>query len=79
MLMYYGNFAQYFSYYLIEKQKGEIIKKGAYLIVKGIIRPQEDDKLFNALDELFNVSSENVSCETSEDIKNRILNKVRGS
>ena len=54
------------------------MKKGAYLVVKGIIKPKEDDELFNALDNLFDIPKENVSHETSEDIKNRILNKVRG-
>lgn len=48
------------------------------MVVKGLIKPQEDDELFNALDRIFDIPVNETKHETSEDIKNRILNKIRG-
>lgn len=48
------------------------------MLVKGLVKPQEDDLMFKALDKLFDIQAQEVEQETSEDIKQRILNKVKG-
>lgn len=47
-------------------------------MIKGIIKPQPEDKLFMALDEVFEIPKQNVSQETSAEIISNVLSKIKG-
>lgn len=63
----------YCTYYCKEKAKRELVEKGIYLVAKGILKPQDDDKLFTALDELFDIPN-----NRKEETYESIISKLRG-
>lgn len=52
--------------------------QGAYLIVRGLIKPQDDDKMFQILDGLFEINQQEKEEETFESIKEKIFSKIKG-
>lgn len=52
--------------------------QGAYLIVRGLIKPQDDDRMFQILDKLFEINQQEKEEETFESIKEKIFSKIKG-
>ena len=75
---YYGNFVHYFQYVYTESRKKQALCKCGYLIFKGIVKPNEENALFDMLDRIFEVEQAEREEETFESITKNILNKVRG-
>ena len=61
-----------------ENIKKKVLATGGYLIFKGIVKPNEDNALFDMLDRIFEIEKAEREEETFESITNNILNKVRG-
>lgn len=68
----------YFQYMYAESRKKQTLCKCGYLIFKGIVKPNEDNALFDMLDKIFEVEKSQREEETFESITSNILNKVRG-
>ena len=47
-------------------------------MVKGLIKPQDDDKMFQILDKLFEINQQEKAEETFESIKETICSKIKG-
>ena len=61
-----------------ERQKKKIVSQGAYLLVKGRIKPQDDDRMFQILDKLFEINQQEKEEETFDSIKEKIFSKIKG-
>lgn len=48
------------------------------MLVKGLIKPQDDDRMFQILDKLFEINQQEKEEETFDSIKERIFSKIKG-
>jgi len=69
----------YFRYVFQEKQKKEIASVIGYSVLKKMLKVQEDDKNFKTLEKVlgFDKYLQAKETETFEDIKNKVLRRVK--